>query len=75
MLEVEGYMESFKQSISKRFERYDERFHSFEVSQSECQRRLRDLERAKSRTMKDKDIELQKVKNILFRILFTQELF
>ena len=70
MLDVESYIESFKQSISKRFERQDEKFHSIEVNQSECKKRLRNLEEAKARLDENEEIELQNVRNILIGIFF-----
>jgi len=63
-------MESFKQSISKRFESQDEKFHTIEVNQSECKKRLRNLEEAKARSDENEEIESQNVKNILIGIIF-----
>ena len=70
MLEVEGYMESFKQSISKRLERYEEKLYGIETSQSECKRRLRNLEMARNRSDKNGEIELQHVNDYFFNFIF-----
>jgi len=40
MINVEEYM---KQSISKRFERHEDKLHDIEVSLSEIRKQLRDL--------------------------------
>ncbi len=66
MLEVESYMEWFKEAISKRFERYDEKFYGIEIYLSESKRRLRNLEMARDRSDDNEDIELQHVNDILF---------
>jgi hypothetical protein len=69
ILDMEKYMESFKESISKRFEKQEENFKnivdkvkSFEVTQREYKKRLTRLE-DRSNTDENEDIELQQVKN------------
>ena len=68
------HMESFKESITQRLERHEENFKdlvikvkSFEVTQNEYKKRLRRLEDGKNQS-DNEDIELQKVKDILFVI-------
>jgi hypothetical protein len=67
-------MELFKESISKRLERHESNFKdlvnkvkSMEVTQNEYKKRLRRLEDGKIQS-DNEDIELQKVKDILFVI-------
>ena len=66
MIDVESYMESFKQVFSKRLERFEEKFHGIEISQSECKSRLRNLEMARNRSDKNGEIELQHVNDNYF---------
>ena len=66
MIDIESYVGAFKQSISKRLERYEEKFYGIEISQSECKRRLRNLEVARKRSYKNGEIELQHVNDIYF---------
>ncbi len=66
MLEVEGYVESFKEAISERLERYDEKFYGIEKSQGECKRRLRNLEVARDGSDDNEDIESRHVNDNLF---------
>ena len=70
ILDMEKYMESFKESISKRFENQEENFKnivdkmkSFEVSQREYKKRLSRLE-DRSNTDENENNELQQVKNL-----------
>jgi len=72
MLEVERNLESFKETITKRFEKQEENFKnivnkvkSFEVTQREYKNRLSRLEDTRN-TDENKDIELKYVKNFLF---------
>ena len=72
MLEAEKLMESFKETIAKRFEKQEENFKnivnkvkSFEVTQREYKNRLSRLEDRRN-TDENKDIELKYVKNFLF---------
>jgi len=74
MLEVEKYMGSFKDSITKRFEKQDKEFKSlsdkiksFEYTQREYKKRLTHLE-DKRDTYENEDFELQPVKS--FFVLF-----
>ena len=67
MLEVEKYMESFKESVSKRLERHednlknlDDKIKSFEVTQREYKNRLSRLEDERN-TDENEDIELHHV--------------
>jgi hypothetical protein len=77
MLEMEKYMESFTEAISKRFEKQEENFKnltdkvkSFDVStQREYKNRLRRLEDRKNDDEND-DIELQQVKSLYFSLFF-----
>ena len=69
MLEVEKYMGSFKESISKRFERQEEeiksladQMKSFEFTQREYKKRLTHLENRRD-TNVNEDFELQPVNN------------
>jgi len=69
MLEVEKYMGSFKELISKRFERQEEeiksladQMKSFEFTQREYKKRLTHLENRRD-TNVNEDFELQPVKN------------
>ena len=74
MLEVERNLESFKETITKRFEKQEENFKnivnkvkSFEVTQREYKNRLSRLEDRRN-TDENKDIELRHVKNFMFVI-------
>ena len=74
MIDIEHYMESFKESITQRLERHEDNFKdlvikvkSFEVTQNEYKKRLRRLEDGKNQS-DNEDTELQKVKDILFVI-------
>ena len=74
MLESEKLMESFKETIAKRFEKQEENFKnivnkvkSFEVTQREYKNRLSRLEDRRN-TDENKDIELRHVKNFMFVI-------
>jgi len=76
MLDIEKYMESFKESNSKRFEKQEENFRiltdkvkSFEVSQREYKKRLSRLEDQKN-TDENENIELQQVRNLNFMLFF-----
>ncbi len=76
MLDMEKYMESFRESISKRFEKNEENFKnladkvkSFEVTQREYKKRFSRLEDRKN-TDENEDIELQQVKNLNY-LLFS----
>ena len=69
MLDIERYMETFQESISKRFEKQENNFKnltdkmkSFEVTQREYKKRLSRLEDQRNED-ENEDIELQKVKN------------
>ncbi len=69
MLEVEKYMGSFKDSITKRFEKQDQEFKSlsdkiksFEYTQREYKKRLTHLEDRRD-TNENEDFELQSVNN------------
>jgi len=73
---MEKYMESFRESISKRFEKNEENFKnladkvkSFEVTQREYKKRFSRLEDRKN-TDENEDIELQQVKNLNY-LLFS----
>jgi len=66
MIDVESYMESFKQVVSKRLESFEEKLYWIEISQSECKRWLRNLEMARSRSDDSEDIESQHVNDISF---------
>ena len=70
MNDIERYMESFKESISNRFEKQEENFKSltnkvksFELTQREYKKRLSRLEGGRRNTDENEDIELQQVKN------------
>ena len=74
MLDIEKYMESFKESNSKRFEKQEENFRiltdkvkSFDVSQREYKKRLSRLENQKF-TDENENIELQQVRNLNFML-------
>ena len=62
---MEKYLESFKESISKRIENQEENFKikmkSFELTQKEYTKRLSRLENQRNMDEND-DIELQQVK-------------
>ena len=66
MLDIKSCMESFKQSICKRLERHEEMFYGIDMSQSECKRRLKNLEMARQRSYENEDIVLQHVKSFIF---------
>jgi hypothetical protein len=74
MVDMEKYLESFKESISKRFEKQEENFmnkmKSFEVLQREYKKRLSRLENRRN-TDKNEDIELQQVKNFNYSLFFS----
>ena len=72
MLEMEKYMESFRESISKRFEKHENYFKNltdkvknFEVTQREYKERLSRLEDRRN-TDENDDIDLQQVKIYLY---------
>ena len=72
MIGIEEYMESYKESISKIFEKQEENFknltdkvESFEVTHREYKKRLSRLEERKN-TDENEDIELQQVKCLNF---------
>jgi len=74
MLEADKLMESFKETIAKRFEKQEENFKnivnkvkSFEVTLRKYKNRLIRLEDRRN-TDENKDIELQHVKNFIFVI-------
>ena len=76
MLEMEKYMESFTEAISKRFEKQEENFKnhtdkvkSLDVTQREYKDRLRRLEDRRNADEND-DIELQQVKSLYFSLFF-----
>jgi hypothetical protein len=73
MLDMEKYMESYKESISKRFEKQEENFENkmktFEVTQIEYKNRLSRLE-DRIITDENEDIELQQVKNFELYVIF-----
>ena len=69
MLDIERYMDSFKESIAKRFEKQEENFKnlsntvkSFEMTQREYKKRLSRLEERRNKD-ENEDIELQQVTN------------
>ena len=74
MLDIERYMESFKESISKRFEKQGENFKnlsdkvkSFELTQRESKKSLED----QRNTDENEDIEQQHVINLNFSLFFS----
>jgi hypothetical protein len=74
MLDIERYMESFKESISKRFEKQEENFKnlsdkvkSFELTQRESKKSLED----QRNTDENEDIEQQHVINLNFSLFFS----
>ncbi len=76
MLDLEKYMESFKESISQKFEKQEENFMNltdkvkiFEETQTEYKKRLSHLEDRRN-TDENADIELQRVKNFLYFLFF-----
>ena len=76
MLDIEKYMESFKESISKRFEKQEENFRNlagkmkrFEVTQIENKKRLKD-----GRNL-NKIEDRQQVKNFIFIIFLIIQFF
>ena len=69
MLDIERYVESFKESISKRLDKQEENFESLtnkvkslEVTQNEYKKRLSRLEDQRNND-ENEDIELQQVNN------------
>ncbi len=74
MLDIERYMEPFKESISKRFDKQEENFKnkmkSFEVTQREYKKRLSRLEDRRN-TDENEDIELQQVINFNYLLFFS----
>jgi hypothetical protein len=77
MLDIERYMESFKESITKRFEKIEENLKnltntvkSFEVTQREYKKRLSRLEDRRN-VGENEDIELQQVKNFNYLLFFS----
>ena len=77
MLDMEKYMESFKESISKRFEKQENNFknlvdkvNNFEVTQRDYKKRLSRLE-DQSYTDDNEYIELQQVKNFYYLLFFS----
>ena len=76
MHDIERYMESFKESISKRFQKQEENLKnltntvkSFEVTQREYKKRLSRLEDRRNMG-ENEDIELQQVKNYYYSLFF-----
>ena len=76
MLNIERYMESFKESISIRFEKHENNFKnltdtvkSFEVTHREYSKRLGRLEDLNNKGEKE-DIELEQVKNFKYFLFF-----
>jgi len=70
-------MESFKESISKRFEKHENYFKnltdkvkSFEITHREYKKRLSRLENQRNMN-ENEDIELQQVKNLNFWLFFS----
>ncbi len=74
MLDIERYMESIKESISKRIENQEENFKikmkSFELTQREYSKRLGRLEDLSNKDEKE-DIELEQVKNFEYFLFFS----
>jgi hypothetical protein len=77
MLDIESYMESFKESISKRFEKQEENFEnltdkvkSFEVTQREY-KKLSSRSENRRNADENEDIELQQVKNFHYFLFFS----
>ncbi len=77
MLDIERYMETFQESISKRFEKQENNFmnltdkmKSFEVTQREYKKRLSRLEDQRN-TDENENIELQQVKNLNCLLFFS----
>ena len=77
MLDIERYMETFQESISKRLEKQENNFKnltdkmkSFEVTQREYKKRLSSLEDQRNAD-ENEDIELQKVKNFNYLLFFS----
>jgi len=73
MLDMEKYMESFKESVSKRFEKHENYFKtltdkmkSFEITHKEYKKRLSRL-KDRGNTDENEDIELQQVKCLILR--------
>ena len=77
MLDMEKYMESFKESVSKRFEKHENYFKnltdkvkSFEITHKEYKNRLSRLKN-RGNTDENEDIELQQVKCLDFSLFFS----
>ena len=77
MLGIKRNRESFKESISKRFEKQEENFNiltnkvkNFEVTQREYKKRLSRLEDQRN-TDENENIELQQVKNLNCLLFFS----
>jgi len=77
MLGIKRYRESFKESISKRFEKQEENINiltnkvkNFEVTQREYKKRLSRLEDQRN-TDENENIELQQVKNLNCLLFFS----
>ena len=77
ILDMEKYMESFKESISKRFEKHETYFKnltdkvkSFEITHKEYKNRLSRLKN-RGNTDENEDIELQQVKCLDFSLFFS----
>jgi len=77
ILDMEKYMESFKESISKRFENQEENFKnivdkmkSFEVTQREYKKLSNRLE-DRGKTDGNEGIELQQVTYLNFSLFFS----
>ena len=73
---MEKYMESFRESISKRFEKHENYFKnltdkvkSFEITHREYKKRLSRLE-DQGNTDENETIELQQVANLNFSLFF-----
>ena len=72
MIDIEKYIGSFKESITKRLDRHEDnlknfsdKLKSFEITQREYKRRLSSLENGRDPD-KNEEIELKHVKNFLF---------
>ena len=77
MLDIERYMETFQESISKRLEKQENNFKnltdkvkSFEVTQREYKKRLSCLENRRN-PEENEDIELQQVNNFNHLLFFS----
>ena len=76
MLDMEKYMDSFKESISKRFEKHENYFNNLtdkvkilELTHREYKKRLSRLE-DQGNTVENETIELQQVDNLNFSLFF-----